>query len=179
MIEENKKLKVALELNTPVQTNSLGSEGKSVLRRPIPAYTQFLREQYQIMKDHNVMDGKDELGVGEGVFHGVLEGDRTALEGAVSRRKEAVLGIRVCFGLSVESFSAGNGLLFGGEERTRDSKHSPLLLRCFVALLYLQKVVLFELAYAQMWEYGHLRYQSHGGGLFSSFSITPVAVDEG
>ena len=178
MIEENKKLKVALELNTPGQTNSLGSEGKSVLRRPIPAYTQFLREQYQIMKDHNVMDGNDGLAVGEGVLHGVLEGDRKALEGAVSRRKEAVLGIHICFGLYVDPFSAGDGLLFGGEERTRDSKHSSFLLRCFVALLHLQKVVLFELVYAQMREYGHLCCSSRGGRLFSSFSVTSVAVDE-
>lgn len=64
--EENKRLKSELELFKTASQSSLSSKptllespSETKPRRPVPAYTQFLQEQYQRMKDMGVRMGSD------------------------------------------------------------------------------------------------------------------------
>lgn len=53
LMEENKKLRLSLAASNPNQP-SVSPDKKTSSKRPVPAYTQFLREQYKQIKEQNV-----------------------------------------------------------------------------------------------------------------------------
>ncbi|OAO17458.1 zinc finger protein [Blastocystis sp. ATCC 50177/Nand II] len=52
LMEENKKLRLSLAASNPNQP-SVSPDKKTSSKRPVPAYTQFLREQYKQIKEQN------------------------------------------------------------------------------------------------------------------------------
>lgn len=78
LTEENKKLRLSLAVNNPNQPR-ISPDKKSISKRPVPAYTQFLREQYKQIKEQNVPISPCAHFIGKGFFHGVFKRDCKAL----------------------------------------------------------------------------------------------------